>query len=202
MKIVLHVLFNQQIVISTSQIEKDVIRRSLTPQFRRPRVPYRILLKKLRANLKVQNVVIKLVTKVLVNRALVMELMRDLDLYIVVLVLEVFCRTHSVIGSRICLEGRTVLWWKLRTNKRDYKRHNNLRSMILKMCLFLMIKTNTSMELILEYYILALVFYYKNLLIAIIIKFIKLCINDIKEDNHFLILLRIFWVRFHYSFKK
>lgn len=202
MKIVLHVLFNQQIVISTSQIEKDVIRRSLTPQFRRPRVPYRILLKKLRANLKVQNVVIKLVTKVLVNRALVMELMRDLDLYIVVLVLEVFCRTHSVIGSRICLEGRTVLWWKLRTNKRDYKRHNNLRSMILKMCLFLMIKTNTSMELILEYYILALVFYYKNLLIAIIIKFIKLCINYIKEDNHFLILLRIFWVRFHYSFKK
>ena len=202
MKIVLHVLFNQQIIISTSQIEKDVIRRSLTPQFRRPRVPYQILLKKLKANLKVQNVVIKLVTKVLVNRALVMELMRDLDLYIVVLVLEVFCRTHSVTGNRICLEGRTVLWWKLRTNKREYKRHNILRSMILKMCLFLMIKTNTSMELILEYYILALVFYYKNLLIAIIIKFIKLCINDIKEDNHFLILLRIFWVRFHYSFKK
>ena len=201
MKIVLHDLFNQQIVISTSLIEKDVIRRStiLTPQFRRPRVPYRTLLKKLKANLKAQNVVIKLVTKVLVNLALLIELlMRDLDLYIVVIVVEVFFFLHSVTGSRICLEGRTVLWWKLRISKRDYKRHSKLRSMILKMCLFLMIKTNTSMELILEYYILALVFYYKNLLLAIIIKLIKLCNNDIKEDNHFLFiivsLLRIFWI--------
>ena len=201
MKIVLHDLFNQQIVISTSLIEKDVIRRStiLTPQFRRPRVPYRTLLKKLKANLKAQNVVIKLVTKVLINLALLIELlMRDLDLYIVVIVVEVFCKTHSVTGSRICLEGRTVLWWKLRISKRDYKRHSKLRSMILKMCLFLMIKTNTSMELILEYYILALVFYYKELLFAIIIKLIKLCVNDIKEQNHFLFiivsLLRIFWI--------
>lgn len=163
-------------------------------QLRRHRVPYQPLLKKLMVNLRVLNVVIKLVTKVLVNQALVIpQLMRDLDLYIVVLVQEVFCKTHSVTGNRICLEGRTVLLWRQRINKRDYKRHRKLRSMLLKLCLVLMIKTNISMELILEYYLLALVFYLKNILIVIIImlKFEILCINDIKEDNYFLIINNI-----------